>query len=262
MPTTRIPVDSIIEPINAHRSSIDNDSILELAASIDHIGQIAPILVAQRGHQYEVIAGHRRLLAVRHLGWPTIYATLVDYADGVEAEIVRATENLQRSQLTPVEEANIIYQLHSDHGQSISDIARQLGRSKQWVETRIDIAHMPTDVLTSLSLSEISIGHAQQLSRVTDDDHRAYLLSYARRDGVTVPILAQWVSEWMSRDPDGDPDDVPRPSLPIADEPVVIQIPCGMCRNPVEYRSSTLVRLCTPCSEAVAHVTDNPPEEP
>ena len=115
---TRVPLAKIRRPDRIDRLQIDPEEIEALAKSIESQGLLQPPILRPRGQEYEIVAGDRRILALRYLEREYVDAVIVDLSDDKTAEI-RAVENLQRVDLTPIEEAKIYDNLHRIHHKSL-----------------------------------------------------------------------------------------------------------------------------------------------
>jgi len=251
MKATVIPIDLIDEPENAHRIDIDPDDLVSLSDSIREHGILQPIIVRQTGERYEIIAGHRRFLASVLAHITHIPAMIAIDGDAAQTDVIRAVENLQRANLTPVEEARICWQLHTERGIEVDEIAHRVGRSRAWVETRLQIAALPDDLINDLHSKTLPISHALLLGQITDEKHRKYLHEFARRDGVTVNVLSHWVSTWHVEQAQAPEQPPTLPAMPGEGQLADVSIPCGLCGNYVDYRQTGLVRLCPNCGPIV-----------
>ncbi len=208
MPRARfqnVPLSQIIEPPAPLRGSIDPAKLEELAASLRELGQLQPILLQPTPEGLAIVAGHRRFLAVRLLGWESIEAKILPKALGTW-ELHALAENVHREDLTPVEEARILYRLIVEEGRDVDAVARQFGKGRAWVDGRLELSQFPPDLLQAVHHKAISLGVARELSRVNDDGYRAYLLHYASENGATIRSIRIQVADWeASRGPQGEP---------------------------------------------------------
>jgi ParB family chromosome partitioning protein len=150
-----IPLDEI-RMLEQVRQDYPEESIGELADSIRSQGLLQPIQLKREGAVYRIVYGHRRFLAVKRLGWPTIKA-LVDYAADEEILARQIVENIQREDLSPIDEALGLKQLMEIKGFKQIELAGYVGKSKYYV----------TETLSILRLLE-KVGHAQLFERIKD----------------------------------------------------------------------------------------------
>lgn len=181
----------ILEPEAPVRAAIDDEGLDELAESISELGLLQPILVARRGEKYEVIAGHRRLLATRKLGLPKVQCLV---ADGESEDSLiggRVHENIIRRDITPVEEASFYAELMEKY-QDVDEVCRICHRSRHVVESRLLLLTGDKDVLSALNQNMINLSVAMELNQEKDNRKRAWFLDYAIRDGATAQTIDRW----------------------------------------------------------------------
>ena len=150
------PLDRIEPHPGQARSHFDPADIAALAATMAEQGQLQPILLCknpQAKGRWFIVAGERRWRAARHNGWTTILA--IEHEGNVE--IASLIENLQRVDLTPVEEARGLRHLISDKGYSQNAVAAALGKSKAEVSATLRILTLPGEVLDAVLTSELRI---------------------------------------------------------------------------------------------------------
>lgn len=195
-----IPVQAIdVGRVNTRRQW---DGIEELAKNIEEIGLLQPIRVAHKEpDRYVLIAGERRLRAVQQLGWTHIPAIVARAEDVGMWTIEMVSENIQRQDLTPWEEAAAYSQL-IDAGMTLADVARYIGRSIGYVSVLIKLAKHPeirraweTGVIPNISV-------ARALNPLIDEKGEercpgllAQALTYYRSTKPTVARLESWVNE-------------------------------------------------------------------
>src|SRR3989338_3195949 len=157
-----LKVTQIIPSRFQPRLNFSESKIEELARSIQEKGIIQPILVRASGDQFELIAGERRLRAVKHLGLeeiPAIIRRIAD-ADLLETALI---ENIQREELNPIEEARAYRRLSDEFGQTQDTIAKRVGKDKSSVSNLLRLLNLPNKIQEHLSNNLISFGHARAL---------------------------------------------------------------------------------------------------
>ncbi len=179
------------EPERPLREVISEGGIEELAVSISQHGLLNPITVRDRGGFYEVLAGHRRLLAVRRLGWPHVGVVVVA-ADDEGAALVGAAENLIRRDMSVGEEAKLVVALMAREGWGVAMAARALNRSEGWVRDRVEFLGWPDVLREGVCGARISMGAAKALMGVEDERERDALIDHALRSGVSVEVARRW----------------------------------------------------------------------
>lgn len=150
------------------RSVFENDKLEELCQTIKTHGVIQPIVVRKRAERYELIAGERRLRAVKLLTLPTIPAIVRDMND-TQAASVALIENLQREGLTSIEEAIAYKKLIELHGLTQEALAQRLGKGQSTVANKLRLIQLPKEVQEGLMLRKIGERHARALLQVNDN---------------------------------------------------------------------------------------------
>lgn len=244
--THQLALAEISEPSAQHRERIDPERLGALADSMAAEGQHQPIGVLARGDdgKHEIIFGHRRYLAARSLRWTHIAARVYPLDSNVL--LIRASENLQREQLNPVEEAHVV-QLYLNQGYSRAETARLCRRSTTWVDVRAALLELPADVLDAIREHNLSLAVAAQLADVDHEPYRRQLVYEAVTHGATAASAALWRQHYLS-----DRDRIVRNDVAIeqiiADRSkFVLSYPCDWCETPVEYQATRTLRLCLSC---------------
>ena len=169
-----VPVGKILPNPAQPRLSYDEDSLTELADSIREHGVLQPILVRPSGAQFELIAGERRWRASRMAERDTIPAIVVDFDESTALE-VSIIENLQREDVSPLEEAAMFRKMTDTFGYSVRQLAQKLGKDKGYVENRLRLSNAPADIRELVSLRKDTISHAYELMKITDERQRRRL---------------------------------------------------------------------------------------
>lgn len=181
----KAPIELIGRNPRNPRRVFSEDDLKDLAQSIREHGVVQPVVVrpapGQAG-QYEIIAGERRWRAAQMAGLTEVPILVREVDDRVALELA-IVENVQRSDLNPVEEAMGYQQLIEDHSYTQADLAQVIGKSRSHVANTLRLLKLPDDVRTMLVNGELSAGHARTL--VTADDPTG-LAHRIVRDGLSV----------------------------------------------------------------------------
>jgi ParB family chromosome partitioning protein len=185
-----------VEP-NPHqpRKHFDEESLVELAASIAEMGVLQPILVRPLGDErYELVAGERRWRATQRAGLATIPAIVRSTSDlsSVEQALV---ENLHRQDLTSLEEASAYQQLLEDFGLTHDELASRVGKSRSAITNSIRLLSLPPSVQVLLADGALSAGHARALLGTPDRARQEELAAEAALSGWSVRMVEQAVRE-------------------------------------------------------------------
>jgi ParB family transcriptional regulator, chromosome partitioning protein len=172
-----IPLDRIEANPGQPRMTFDEAALAELAASIKEHGVLQPVLVRPQpggGHGYQLVAGERRWRAARVAGLREVPALIEQIDDDTSLEIA-LIENLQREDLSPLEEALMYQRMVDDHGYSVRKLAQKIGKDKGYVENRLRLADAPAEIKQLVSLRKDTLSHAYELLKIDDPRRRRRL---------------------------------------------------------------------------------------
>jgi ParB family chromosome partitioning protein len=250
MNVQNIPLSAIDRPAVPDRLSIDPEYISELAASIAALGLMSPILLCPRGERFEIVAGDCRYQAFLSLGRTEIPAVIQEL-DAESVSISRATENLQRKDLTIIEEARIYKTLHNDLNLSWDAIAKRTGKPAAQVKRRYDLLKLPEILIKALHEKKIGYAVAEELNRLKDVARVEYYLGYCVDHGATKEVVAGWVKEELSlirqKESAGGGGDWGSP-MP---EQKPIYVSCDLCSGPMEIKEVVNIRICKECHTTI-----------
>ena len=193
---------SQIEPNrNQPRRSFDEDALQELAQSISEHGVLQPILVRPMIYGgYQIVAGERRYRASRIAGLTEMPAIIRELSDSETMQLA-LIENLQRSDLTPLEEAKGYQTLIDEYGFSQEDVARTVGKSRSAVANTLRLIGLPDEVKDLLEEGKLSAGHARALLIVDDDKAAVDTAKKIVKDGLSVRETEKLVKKLDSAKP-------------------------------------------------------------
>jgi ParB family chromosome partitioning protein len=225
-----VPIGLIDDPELPSRTEMGDEEMDDLVRSIRAIGLQQPMILARVGARFEVIAGHRRLLACRRANLAVAPAIVYRSKNAAQVAIQYA-ENRFREELNPADEAILFGELlERDCGGDVDTLAAKLGEKRGYIEGRLILLRDP-EILDALRGDKpIRIGVALQLLKITDPTMRRYYLDAARRGGATVTVAAAWVQEWQNyhRDQHVDPAAVVE-AAPPGPAPAVDYFRCVVC---------------------------------
>jgi len=150
------------------RRIFDEDKINELAQSIKEHGVFQPIILKKVKQGYIIVSGERRFRAAQKVGLKSIPSIVRQYEESKVAEIALA-ENLQRENLTPIEEAEAYKIVMNNLHLTQAELASKIGKSRSHVTNTLGLLNLPQEVQQMLLSSQISMGHARALSKLEDD---------------------------------------------------------------------------------------------
>jgi len=173
----KIPINHIVPNRFQPRTVFDEDKIEELARTIHIHGIIQPIVVRQFAiDQYEIIAGERRFRAMKKLGWIEAPAIIKNLSD-TETASVALIENLQREELSPIEEAMAYGKLLELHNLTQEALAQRLGKGQSTVANKLRLLKLPQPIQEALLNKIITERHARALIPLKDPEKQVLLLA-------------------------------------------------------------------------------------
>lgn len=167
------PVDQIVPMAGQPRTTIDPTSLRELADSIEESGVIQPILLKREEGRYRLIAGERRWRAAKLAGIDKIPALVKDVDDD-EAFALALVENVQRADLTPIEEARACRRLIDECGFTQQTLAKKIGKARSTVANTLRLLDLPDVVQDHVAAGRLSAGHARAVLSVAKEDREAF----------------------------------------------------------------------------------------
>ena len=170
-----IELDKIVPNRYQPRREFSDDSIKELAETLDKDGLLQPIVVREDGEdQYEIIAGERRYRAAKSLNWETIPA-IVNNMNDDQAASLALIENLQREDLNPIDEAKAYTNLMKLNDLTQTALAKDMGKSQSYVANKLRLLKLDDDVQKALIEGKITARHGRALLNLSDDDQERVL---------------------------------------------------------------------------------------
>lgn len=166
--TTVLRVSDIEPSADQPRKNFNVEELSSLADSIKEYGLIQPITVRRVGERYQIIAGERRWRAARMAGLSEVPVSIIS-ADDKKAAEMALVENIQRSDLDPIEEAEAFSSLIEEYGLTQEEVGRRTGRSRTSVTNTLRLLELPKEVRKMLSDGTLSEGHAKVLMGLKDD---------------------------------------------------------------------------------------------
>jgi ParB family chromosome partitioning protein len=243
----QIAVDRITPNPKQPRIAADPAALDDLTASIREHGVLQPILVRplERGH-YEIVAGERRWRAVTALALAMIPAIIEEMSDEQAIEIA-VIENLQRENLSPLDEAAIFARMTSELGYSIRKLADKLGKDKGYIENRLRLVAAPADVRALVAERSDTISHAYELMKIDDPARRAELAAQIARGELSLARLKAAVRGESEHPSLGAPAVAPV----TAPAPVVVAAPApAPTPTPVPAAAPVQAQVFAPIIEA------------
>ena len=172
---------------------MNDDEIEFLASSIREHGLLQPILIRPLSHGFEIVAGHRRFQACRSLHWRFMSCKIREMSDRQAYEI-QLTENIQRKSMDPIEEAEAFKKYVVDFGWgAVSELARKIGKSEEYVSHRLQLLKLPEDVRQQITLNRLNVSQAIELTNL-DSTKQCEILDRIISEGLTVREIREMKS--------------------------------------------------------------------
>jgi len=197
----QLPIEQIIPNRFQPRTIFNQEKIIELSQTIHTHGMIQPIIVRKiENGEYELIAGERRWRAVQQLEWESIPAIIRDMTD-TETASVALIENLQREELTVIEEARAYAQLLELHGLTQEALAQRLGKSQSTIANKLRLLNLPEVVQMALLDKQISERHARALIGLKDPEKQETVLNKIIESELNVQQTEEYIQSLDTTEP-------------------------------------------------------------
>lgn len=180
------------------RKIFDEESLQELSDSIKIYGVFQPIIVKKSIRGYDIIAGERRVKASRMAGLTTIPAIVRDFSDEQMMQIA-LLENLQRENLTAIEEATAYRDIIKALQITQEELAKKIGKSRSHVTNMLGLLKLPSKVQEMILKNELSMGHARVLSKLENEADIINLANKVLKENISVRKLENLVDSSYSR---------------------------------------------------------------
>lgn len=196
------------------RATFDEESIAELAQSIQQVGLLQPLLVRKVDDGYELVAGERRLRAVTSLGMEKVACIVQQDIEDESSAMMALIENLQREDLHYLEEAQCYQKLLETYGLTQEELANRLGKSQSSIANKLRLLKLSDEVKAAMTEKRLSERHARALLKLTDDKQRLDAVEKIAEKGLSVKETEQMVERTLNKAYDERQDGAkPRPKL-------------------------------------------------
>ncbi|MCJ7842842.1 nucleoid occlusion protein [Lederbergia sp. NSJ-179] len=194
-----IPVKNIVPNRFQPRTIFNEEKIEELARTIRTHGIIQPIVVREiEDDQFEIIAGERRYRAVQSLGWLEVPAIIKNLSD-TETASVALIENLQREELTPIEEAMAYGKLLDIHNLTQEALAQRLGKGQSTVANKLRLLKLPPEIQEGLMQKKITERHARALIPLKDVEKQVQVMNMVIEKNLNVKQTEEQVVKMLTK---------------------------------------------------------------
>ncbi|WP_407306059.1 ParB/RepB/Spo0J family partition protein [Desulfosporosinus sp. SB140] len=206
-----IPISEIEPNPEQPRREFNPQALSELADSIREHGLLQPILVRPTGERYSVIAGERRLRAAKIAGLTNIEC-IVQICDDQQMAERALVENIQRANLSPIEEGMAYLRLIEEYGLTQEQVAQRVGKARATIANLLRIIQLPEVILEMLKSDKISLGHAKVLLGIRDSSLQVIVSEKAAKEQLTVRETEELINRLTRQAPKEKPISEP-PSL-------------------------------------------------
>lgn len=204
----QIPIEDIIPNRFQPRLTFDDRGLDELAESIKQHGIIQPLVLRRVGDKYEIIAGERRYKAATQAGLSKVPAVIADIDDNKSAEVA-IVENVQRRDLTPIEEARSYKNLLDKGYLTQAELAKKMGLSQSAIANKLRLLNLDEEVQQALLNNQISERHARSLLVLPTHEEQQKWLKKILNERLTVRQLDDAIKASMKEDTSDEDGDIP-----------------------------------------------------
>lgn len=204
-----ISTDEILVNPNQPRIQFNEEAIVELANSINENGLIQPIIVRRTEDGYELVAGERRLRATKYLKQPKIEAIVENYSDDKSAKIA-IIENIQRENLTAIEEAVAYEKLLKEHNFLQSQLAVAVGKSQSSIANKLRLLNLDETIKEAILTKQITERHGRALLKLDTDEKRMKAFNNIINNGLNVAQSEAFINKMLEKDKQANKPDIKR----------------------------------------------------
>lgn len=208
----QIPIEDIIPNRFQPRLTFDEKALQELSSSIKQHGIIQPLVLRKLGDKYEIIAGERRFKAAQMAGLTAVPAVISNIDDDKSAEVA-LIENIQRKNLTAIEEAKSYKNLLDRGYLTQEQLAEKLGVSQSTIANKLRLLNLADEVQDALLNEKISERHARALLALPTNEDQIKWLNKILTDRLTVRQLDIELKKFLNKNEDDDGADIPLVNL-------------------------------------------------
>lgn len=196
---SEVNIDLVLPNPHQPRLYFDEGKIEELANSIKQHGIIQPLIVTQKGNEYELIAGERRLQAAKRAGLTKVPVIVRDIEEKEKLEMA-IVENVQRHDLNAVEEAKAYQRLMDEFQMHQDEVADKMGKSRSAVANKVRLLNLPVEIQKALSEGKITEGHCKAILSVANPEKQRALYELILKNNLTVRQVEEKTKEIVVRE--------------------------------------------------------------
>lgn len=189
-----VDINQIIPNPHQPRFHFNEEKLKELSDSIKEHGIIQPLVVTQNGAKFELVAGERRFEAAKRSGISNVPVIIREAGEKEKLELA-ITENIQRHDLNPIEEAKAYKKLFEEFEMSQEEIAVKMGKSRSLIANKIRLLALPVEIQKALVSGEITEGHAKAILALPNPEKQRALFELIKKNGLTVRQVEEKTKE-------------------------------------------------------------------
>lgn len=190
-----LPLEKVVVNPFQPRVDFDDETIKELADSINEQGLLQPIVVRRSGEYYQIISGERRFRAMGSLNWKKIPVIIREDVNDRKMLELALVENIQRENLNEIEKAVSYQRLLDDCGLSHQELSEKLGKSRSAITNAIRLLKLPVTIQAYVRGKELSMGHARALLGLDDEEAMIALAETVMQEGLSVREIEKRIAE-------------------------------------------------------------------
>lgn len=186
-----ISISQIDIPDNLMRQNMNEKGVENLAKSMKKVGLMHPIGVCEEHGRYELVHGHRRLMAAKMLEWEAIGVDVID-ATVEEIEMIRVMENREREDVNAIDEGVFYRKLILEKGWTQAYLAELLQVSPGYISQRVGSQDWPKSLRDAVMVGALSFSTAREIAGIKDYEHLLYIAQHAAKSGATPTVAREW----------------------------------------------------------------------
>jgi len=245
-----IPLAELLPPLYPVRTHADDDKMRELVRSIATKGLLHPLVVTSEDGKYRILAGHRRLIAVRGLGWQEVPCNILDL-DGRKAEDITVEENLVREDINDLDLGFFLKHICDREGLSQRQVAERYGHSGAWANRYIRLTKLDDDTQMAVQEGVLDGRAALELQRIDNQDLRQVYTREAIVHGHSLTRVRQQADSYQQHKRAIDQGIEVAQAIREEQAADPYQLRCVGCGTPALERSGSMAWLCVGCLRAI-----------
>jgi len=250
MDVRSIPLEELLPPLYPVRTHADDDKMRELVRSIATKGLLHPLVVTPEDGNYRILAGHRRLIAVRGLGWKDVPCHVMDL-DGRKAEDITVEENLVREDVNDLDLGYFLKHICDREGLTQRDVGARFGHSGAWANRYIRLTMLDDDTQEAVQEGALGGRVALELQRVDNEDLRKVYTREAIVYEHSLARVRQQADSYQQHKRAIDQGVEVAQAVQEEQAASPYQLYCVGCGTPALERSGSMAWLCVGCLRAI-----------